>query len=260
MDERTRFRETLLFGKPDKIPLEPGGPRESTLAAWHAQGLPEGGRWRDHLWKEIGVPIEPIEAPAGPGVSFRMIPEFEEKVLEHRDGHYVVQDWMGAITEISDSYDLTYIRSAKDFVTRKWHRFPVQSRKDFEERIRWRYDPRHPLRFPADFEQRCARLRDRRTPLEITINGPFWQLREWLGLEALCLLFAEDQEFLAHMIELWSDFVTSTLEPLLARVELDCVWISEDMAYKEHCMVSPAMVREFLMPSYRRWEIGRAHV
>jgi hypothetical protein len=253
MDERTRFRETLLFGKPDKIPLEPGGPRESTLAAWHAQGLPEGGRWRDHLWKEIGVPIEPIGAPAGPGVSFRMIPEFEEKVLEHRDGHYVVQDWMGAITEISDTYDLTYIRSAKDFVTRKWHRFPVQSRKDFEERIRWRYDPHHPSRFPADFEERCERLRDRRTPLEITINGPFWQLREWLGLEALCLLFAEDQEFLAHMIEFWSDFVTSTLEPLLARVELDCVWISEDMAYKEHCMVSPAMVRAFLLPSYRRW-------
>ena len=55
-----------------------------------------------------------------------MIPTFEEKVLEHKDGHYIVQDWMGAITEISDEFDYTYIRSAKDFVTRKWHRFPVQ--------------------------------------------------------------------------------------------------------------------------------------
>jgi len=36
-----------------------------------------------------------------------MIPEFEEKVLEHRDGAYVVQDWMGAIVEISDTYDYT---------------------------------------------------------------------------------------------------------------------------------------------------------
>ena len=46
-----------------------------------------------------------------PGINFRMIPTFGEKVLEHRDGHYVVQDWMGNITEISGEYDFTYIRS-----------------------------------------------------------------------------------------------------------------------------------------------------
>jgi hypothetical protein len=26
--------------------------------------------------------------------------EVEEKVIEHRDGHYIVQDWMGNVTEI----------------------------------------------------------------------------------------------------------------------------------------------------------------
>jgi hypothetical protein len=59
-------------------------------------------------------------------VSFQMIPTFAEKVLEHKDGHYIVQDWMGAITEISDEFDYTYIRIARDFVTRKWHKFPVE--------------------------------------------------------------------------------------------------------------------------------------
>jgi uroporphyrinogen decarboxylase len=29
--------------------------------------------------------------------------------------------------------------------------------------------------------------------------------------------------------------------------------ISEDMAYKSHSMISPAMVRKFLLPSYCRW-------
>ena len=56
-------------------------------------------------------------------------------MLEHHDGHYIVQDWMGAITEISDEYDYTYIRSPKDFVTRKWHRFPAQNRADWEEKM-----------------------------------------------------------------------------------------------------------------------------
>ena len=80
-----------------------------------------------------------------------LLPVFEEQVLEHRDGHFIVQDWMGAVTEISDRYDYTYIRTAKDFVTRKWHRFPVQNRADWRERIAWRYDPDGAGRFPGRF-------------------------------------------------------------------------------------------------------------
>ena len=41
MNPRVRYLETLLFGKPDRIPLEPGAGRESTLRVWHEQGLPE---------------------------------------------------------------------------------------------------------------------------------------------------------------------------------------------------------------------------
>ena len=93
------------------------------------------------------------------GADFRMIPQFEEKVLEHRDGHYVVQDWMGAITEISDEFDYTYIRQAKDFVTRKWHRFPVQSRADWEERIKPRFDPNSPGRLPMISRRDAKRSR-----------------------------------------------------------------------------------------------------
>ena len=39
MNDRERFQETMLFGRPDKIPLEPGWPRESTLRTWHVQDL-----------------------------------------------------------------------------------------------------------------------------------------------------------------------------------------------------------------------------
>ena len=136
MNERERFRAALLFNKPDKVPLAPGSPRESTLAAWHQQGLPEGVAWYEYLMEMLGIPYEPpTQSRVDLGVDFKMMPTFEEKVLEHRDGHYIVQDWMGAITEISDEYDYTYIREPKDFVTRHWHSFPVQSRRDWEEKI-----------------------------------------------------------------------------------------------------------------------------
>ena len=55
------------------------------------------------------------------------IPQFEE-VIEHRPalagstapGSLIVQDWKGNICEISDEFDVTYLRNAVDFVTRKW--------------------------------------------------------------------------------------------------------------------------------------------
>jgi uroporphyrinogen decarboxylase len=254
MNARERYRETLLFGTPDKVPLRPGGPRESTLRAWHAQGLPEGVHYMTYLLDLLGIDREETQPYVPLDVSFKMIPTFEEKVLEHKDGHYVVQDWMGAITEISDVFDYTYIRRAKDFVTRKWHRFPVLDRDDWEERMKWRYDPYHPERFPEDFEERCAALRDRDYPVTVSINGPFWQMREWVGMENLCMLMIDDPDFVLEMADTWMEFVSATLKQITDRVELDNVHLSEDMAYKAHSMISPAMVRQFLMPSYLRWE------
>lgn len=253
MNDRERFHETVRFGTPDRIPLHPGSPRESTLDTWRRQGLPAGVDWYAHLMQILGIPWTPPANRLDLGVSFKMIPWFEEKVLEHRDGHYIVQDWMGAITEISDEFDYTYIRQAKDFVTRKWHSFPVQTRADWEEKIRWRYDPRHAERFPADFEQRCRSLRERDHIVQLNVNGPFWQLREWCGLENLCMMLIEDPAFVQEMIEVWAQFVTETLKPILSRVEVDDIRISEDMAYKAHSMISPAMTRRFLMPVWRAW-------
>lgn len=256
LNSRERFCETLLFGKPDRVSFNPGGPRESTLSAWHRQGLPEGDDHYEALLDILGMKREealPQKPVVNLGVDFRMIPRFEEKVLEHKDGHYIVQDWMGAITEISDKYDYTYIRSAKDFVTRKWHRFPVETHEDWDKKMKWRYDPNSPSRYPEDFESRCELLKDRDYPIGFNVNGPFWQLRESCGLKNLCMLMIEDPEWVKEMVSFWTDFVSRVMAPILDKVEVDCVVICEDMAYKDHSMISPEMARGFLFPTYRRW-------
>lgn len=252
MTPRERVLETLLFGEPDKVPFSPGGPRESTLAAWHQQGLPEGKDYYEAVLEILGIEPEPTRPVVSLGVSFQMMPTFEEKVLEHKDGHYIVRDWMGAITEISDQYDYTYIRSAKDFVTRKWHKFPVGSRADWEE-MKQRFDPDTPGRHPEDLDARCEALKERDYPADLHFNAPFWQLREWCGMEGLCMFMLEDPDFVREMATFWTEFVSRTLAPVLKGVALDSVGMSEDMAYKEHSMISPAMVRRFLLPAYERW-------
>jgi len=252
MTPRERLLETLLFGKPDHVPLSPGGPRESTLAAWHAQGLPENVTHVDALCEILGVPHEAFEQSMGVPVDLKMIPQFEEKVLEHRDGHYIVQDWMGAITEISDQYDYTYIRSAKDFVTRKWHKFPVGDRADWEN-MTWRYDADDPARFLPGFDERVREAQERGLALTVTVNGPFWQMREWVGMENLCILMATEPEFVHEMADFWRQFTLEFFERLLARTPIDVLRMSEDMAYKAHSMISPRMAREFLQPTYKDW-------
>ncbi len=253
MTERERFLESLLFGKPDRVFFSPGGPRESTLKRWHSEGLPEGAVWTRALAEEIGFenPSSDMKR-VSPGVSFTVLPEFEEKVLEHKEGHYIVQSFRGEIIEISDEFDPSYTRLAKDFVTRKWHRLPVENEEDFE-RMKERFDPDTPGRFPADFAERCLKLEDRDYPLSFQVSGMFWQLRDWCGFENLCMMMVEKPGFVMEMADFWKDFVLRMMKRIFDGVSVDSVGISEDMAYKEKSMISPAMARRFLLPGWNEW-------
>ena len=252
MTPRERYIQTMTFGQPDKVPFHPGSGRKSTKARWHAEGLPEGADPAAHARDLLG--IEP--APPGPrlslGVTPQMMPEFEEKILEHKDGHYIVQDWKGNICEISDEFDTTYLRSAIDFVTRRWLGCPVETRDDWEP-MKLRYDLDTPGRFPDDFAQRCERLRERDHVLTFSVSGPFWQMREWCGFEGLCMLMVDQPDLVADMAAFWRDFIAGLLRRILDHVTIDAFLISEDMAYKEKAMISPAMTREFCKPSWDCW-------
>ncbi len=255
MNPRQRYIETLTFGSPDKIPFKPGNPRESTLKAWKSQGFPENiekADWFGHLLETLGIQPEQTQPQVPLGVDFCMIPKFAEKVLEHKNGHYVVQDWKGNICEISDEFDVTYLRNPKDFVTRRWIKCPVENRDDWEE-MKGRYDVDAAGRFPDDYEQRCKKTADRDYLLEACFSGPFWQMREWCGFEGLCFMMIEQPDLVTEMAEFWSDFVATMLGRVLEHVVPDVVAMSEDMAYKAKAMISPEMTRQFCMPSWRRW-------
>ncbi len=255
MTPRERFVETLTFGSPDRIPLTPGRGRKSTRAAWHDQGLPGSIAPEDipaFAYKTAGGSLPWPERGEDFPVNERMIPQFEEKVLERRASSLVVQDWKGNTCEISDRYDVRYLRDPIDFVTRRWIRCPVESWEDWEK-MKERYDASDPARLSSDAVERGRRLADRAWPIEIQLPGPFWQLREWVGFEQLCVLFYDDPDLVRDMTSFWRDFVLELLARTFAHITPDCVHLSEDMAYKAHAMISPAMVREHLLPCYQAW-------
>ncbi|MDD4891395.1 MAG: uroporphyrinogen decarboxylase family protein [Phycisphaerae bacterium] len=256
MTPREQFIRTLTYQSVDRIPFVPGGPRESTLKRWRGEGLPEGVDWFKHVCSLLGIDPNAGATSGWPrpglNIDFRMIPQFEEKVLEHAGGHYIVQDWKGNVCEIADTFDVTYLRTAKDFVTRRWIRCPVETRADWEA-MKPRYQLDAPGRFPADLAAAGAKVAQREHVLAIVFNGPFWQLREWCGFEGLCFLMTEQPDFVHEMVEFWREFIRAMLARILAVAVPDHVLVNEDMAYKEHCMISPAMVRRFCTPSWRTW-------
>lgn len=255
MNARERFLETLLYGKPDRVPLEPGWGRKSTRENWHRQGLPQDvnpGEIPSFAFKTAGGRMELPKRGEGFAVNERMNPLFEEKVIEKREHTQIVQDWKGNICEISNEFTPEYLRNAIDFVTRRWIKCPVESHQDWSD-MKKRYNPEDPARFPENPVELGRRLKDRNHVLAINFSGPFWQLREWVGFENLCLLFYDDPDFVREMIKFWENFVARLLEKTFQYVIPDQVHLSEDMAYKAFPMISPAMAREFLLPTWSRW-------
>lgn len=253
MNQRERILKCLTFDKPDRIPLQPGGGRKSTRENWIRQGLPADiDDYNQYAYRQAGGVLEWPAGGPGFSVDARMIPRFEEKVIEEKENSRIVQDWKGNICEIGKEFSVDYLRNAIDFVTRRWIKCPVETRTDWEAMQR-RYDPDRAEHLPANAKALGAQLRERTHFLELSFPGPFWQLREWLGFEQLCLLFYDDPGLTRDMIAFWEDFVTRLLKRIFQNVIPDCIHISEDMAYKGFCMISPPMVREYLLPTWKRW-------
>ena len=254
MNDRQRWIATLTHGRPDRIPFDPGHGRESTLKRWHQEGLPPDRSQIEEVARLINLPDEALDRSERTeiGVDYLMRPQFEEKLIERRPNSQVVQDWKGNICEIGLEYDVTYLRSARDFVTRSWLKCPVESREDWEA-MKQRYDLDAPGRWPEDLQQRAAKLRDRTYFSRYVFHGPFWQLREWLGFEQLCMLLADDPDFAKEMIDFWEDFMARLLERMFEVYVPDMITINEDMAYKEKPMIGPTQSRRFLADCWCRW-------
>ena len=253
MTLRERHLAVLLFGQPDIVPLTPGGGRKSTRERWYQEGLPPTVKDYNEYAYRLAGGTRPWPG-GGPGfhANERMIPQFEEKVIEERASSRIVQDWKGNICEISNQFTTEYLRNAIDFVTRRWVKCPVETWADWEA-MKLRYDYADPTRLPANAADLKPVLAQRDWPVAFHFSGPFWQLREWLGFEQLCMLFYDDPKLASAMLEFWTEYIAQLMQRAFQYCIPDEVHISEDMAYKQFSMVSPAMARQYLLPTWQRW-------
>ena len=85
MTNRERYLNTLLFSNPAQIPFEPGGPRKSTIERWQSEGMPENIHWWDYVCDRLNLTLPQSKPVPFAHPDFRMIPWFEEKIIEHKN-------------------------------------------------------------------------------------------------------------------------------------------------------------------------------
>jgi uroporphyrinogen decarboxylase len=73
-----------------------------------------------------------------------------------------------------------------------------------------------------------------------------------LGPERALYAFYDEPALVDDMMETITDFSIAVLAPALREAPVTYVQFWEDMAYKTGPLISPAMVRRFMLPRYRR--------
>ncbi len=98
-----------------------------------------------------------------------------------------------------------------------------------------------------------ARLKQRNHVLvmgkvEISFFG--WH-RDLMGLENLLIAYFEQPALIHAISEQHLEFVKAMYGPILKELEFDFIFMWEDMSFKNGPLISPKLMKEFMLPYYR---------
>jgi uroporphyrinogen decarboxylase len=178
------------------------------------------------------------------------LPRFEREVLQETDRHLTYRDGMGVVRRALKHGETRGTRASMD----QFLQHPVADAEDFE-RMRGRYDPADPARYPQNWGALARHWRGRDHPLFLPENATFGlysTLRTWMGVEGLSVAFYDDPALVERMVEFLADFFIELARPALRALDIDCLTIFEDMAFRSGPLLSPATFRRFFAGPYRR--------
>lgn len=173
-------------------------------------------------------------------------PAFEEKVLEDRGEHEVVQDYAGR--------KVLYFKGRRDGFMPEYLEHPVKDRRTWEEHVKWRLDPASPERY-ANLDARMAAARSaaaRGLMISQGLIGGYMYLRSLIGPGELPFAFCDQPELIHDCMRTWFELADAVIARHQQHVTIDEIFFAEDICYNHGLLISPAMMREFLLPYYRQ--------
>jgi hypothetical protein len=130
MNSRERFRITMQYGKPDRIPYFEEGIREEVLRAWMKQGLPSKSEFTRMFpcdkREEIQLELDPIPPPKRWPASKPELEEFQNS-LDPQEPSRWPSDWSERIQSWRKSESVLMLRVHRGFFlsmgVHDWNRF-----------------------------------------------------------------------------------------------------------------------------------------
>ncbi len=174
------------------------------------------------------------------------IPLFDVKIIEDRGEHEVEQDCAGR--------HVLYFKGRRTGFMPEFLEHPVKDWKTWEEDVKWRLDPASPERYGSI---ECL-MRDARehaasgTVIVQNIIGGYMYLRALMGPERLLYAFCEAPDLIQDCMKTWFKLADAVTARHQEHITLDELFLGEDICYNHGALISPDMMREFLLPYYQQ--------
>lgn len=213
------------------------------LEQWHEQGLP-----RDANLAEVFQYDPPGRFDLwGLGwCEAGFAPTFEERVLEDRGEYELVRDFAGR--------SVLCFKGRRSGFMPEYMDHPVKDMKTWVEHCKWRLDPETPQRW-AGLEQTIAKAREaagRGLLISQRVVGGYMYLRSLIGPEGLLYGFYDMPEVIHDCMATWLRLADAVMAVHQRHVTLDELFLAEDICYNHGPLISPDMMREFLLPYYQQ--------
>jgi len=237
MKSRTRIINTVLMNEIDRQPLTfYFGPWPETIERWEKEGLPKGNRWDAELNLDPG--IKHVDVNLG------FCPVFERKIIEERKNTLLIRDEYGILEEISKAGST--IPKIIDS--------PVKDRESWEKLKAERLNPNSPERFPPNWDELVKKYNDSDEIIQLGWYpyGLFGTLRDLMGVEELLIGFYDDPALIHEIMDYLTDFWLAIYDKVCSSVWVNAIHMWEDMSGKNGSLISPQMVRDFMMPNYKK--------
>ena len=266
VSSRERFLGICRFERPGDLCLsEPyfNWPWGGTPREWVKQGAPEqivDNRFRaDYFQFEHMRMLHEISSSSGAGLGLResadlgygikvgkgsplLIPSYEPRIITEDERTITYMDSGGRIVRVSKENP----ERMPTFLD-----WPVKDRATWNEHKK-RLDPNAPERWPSDWNTYVQRINSKDELVSIMVGGFFMHPREWVGSERILYMFYDDPNLVEDMMDTILHLEIEVIKRTLKDIKVQMAQFNEDMAWRGGPLVSPDMVRKFMMPRYKK--------
>ncbi|MBA7552799.1 hypothetical protein ES705_45375 [subsurface metagenome] len=170
------------------------------------------------------------------------IPAYEPRIISEDESTVTLRNASGQTVK----YIKDHVSMMPTFLD-----WPVRDRATWNEHKK-RLDPNTPERWPSDWDAYVQKMNGKSEPLSLGVGSFYGFLREWVGSERILYMFYDDPALIEDMMEHVLYLETEVIKRVLKDIKIQQYVFWEDMAYKAGPLISPAMVRKFMMPRYKK--------